>query len=65
MARYRVLAHFIIDARDDAHAAEQAKKLHGLLKNPMVRMTIASQGGIELAAGDGRPVVYTPQRETA
>jgi hypothetical protein len=60
--RYRVLAHFVIEARDDAHAVELAKKFEALLKHPMVRMAIDSEG-IRLAEGNGRPVVYSPQRE--
>ena len=59
--RYKILAHFIVVARDDAHAGELAKKMQALLKHPMVRMAIKDEG-IPLADGDGRPVVYAPQR---
>lgn len=64
VSRYRVLAHFIIEAPSDAHARAQAKQLDALLKHPMVRMAIAGEEGIKLAGGTGEPVVYDPQRET-
>jgi len=59
---YKVLIHMVIDARDDRHAAEDAKKLADLLKHPMVKMAIEGDG-IRLAGGDGKPVVYAPKRE--
>jgi hypothetical protein len=62
--KYKQLVHFIIDARDDREAADVAKKLDGLLKTPLVRMAIQTEG-IRLADGDGRPVVYAPTREGA
>jgi hypothetical protein len=62
--RYRVLAQFMIEAPSDAQANAQAKQLNELLKLPMVRLAIGGEG-IRLADGDGRPVVYAPQREGA
>jgi ABC-type metal ion transport system substrate-binding protein len=59
---YRQLMHFVIVARDDNEAAEVSKKLDKLLKTPLVRMAIQGEG-IQLAHGDGRPVVYAPKRE--
>jgi hypothetical protein len=61
--RYRVLMHFVIESRDDQEAATIAKKLDGLLKTPLVRMAIQGEG-VQLAHGDGRPVVYAPTRES-
>lgn len=68
--RYKLLMHFVIEARDDREAAEVAKKLdEKLLKSALVRMAIQSEG-IQLARGrtpeeaDGRPVVYAPTRES-
>jgi hypothetical protein len=60
--KYRILMHFLIEARDDRQASDEAKKLSELLKHPMVRMAIQGEG-IQLASGDGKPVVYAPQRE--
>jgi hypothetical protein len=57
--KYRILMHFVIEARDLNEAAGTAKKLDGLLKTPLVRMAIQDEG-IRLAHGDGRPVVYAP-----
>ena len=62
--RHRILMHFIVETRDDRDAAEIAKKLNDLLKTSLVRMAIQSEG-IQLAHGDGRPVVYAPTREPA
>lgn len=62
VVKYRQLVHFIIEARDDREAAEVAKKLDKLLKGPIARMAITGEG-IQLAHGDGRPVVYAPKRE--
>jgi hypothetical protein len=61
--RYKLLMHFVIEARDDRDAGEVAKKLDKLLKTPLVRMAIDGEG-VRLAHGDGRPVVYAPTRET-
>ena len=60
--RHRQLVHFIVETRDDRDAAEIAKKLGKLLTGPLARMAITSEG-IQLANGDGRPVVYAPKRE--
>ena len=59
--KYKVLMHVMIDARDDRDALVQANKLGELLKHPMVRMSITSEG-VRLADGDGKPLVYQPQR---
>ena len=61
---YRIMMHIDVDARDDREAFEVARKLGELLKNPMVRMAIQSEG-IRLSSGDGRPVVYRPQQNVA
>jgi len=60
--RYIVPVSLIIEARDDMQATELAKKLGALLKHPMVRMAMEGEN-IPLSGGDGRPVVYAPQRE--
>jgi hypothetical protein len=60
--KYKILMHFIIEARDDRDAADVAKKLDGLLKSPFVRIAIQGEG-VRPADGDGKPVVYAPQRE--
>jgi len=56
--------HIEIDARDDRHAVEQAGKIGDLLKHPMVRVSMSGEG-VQLAGGDGAPLVYQPQREGA
>jgi len=61
---YKILMHVVVEARGDQDALEVAKKLEKLLKEPMVRMAIKDEG-IRLAHGDGRPLVYHPQRDTA
>lgn len=61
--KYKILMHFVIEARDGRDAAETAKKLDKLLKTPLVRMAIEGEG-VHLAHGDGRPVVYAPTYET-
>jgi hypothetical protein len=60
--KYRMLMHFVVEARDDREANEVAIKLDKLLKTAMVRMAISDEG-IRLADGDGKPVVYAPQPE--
>ena len=60
--RYKQLMHFVIEARDDREASDVAKKLSTLLKSPLVRMAIQGEG-VQLAYGDGKPVVYAPTRE--
>ena len=62
--KFRIPMHVVIEARDERDAIAQAKKIEGLLKQPLVRMSIASEG-VQLAGGDGRPVVYSPQRDGA
>ena len=62
--RYRIHMHVVIEARSDLDANAVAKKLEALLKTPMVRFAIKDEG-IQLAGGDGQPVVYSPQREVA
>lgn len=59
--RYRVLMSVAIDAASDRQAYEHALKLHGLLKSPMVKMAVESEG-IRLS-GDGQPVVHEPLPE--
>jgi len=61
---YRILAHLVIDARNDQEAQAAAKTVEGLLKTAMFRMAVSGEG-IQLAGGDGRPVVYQPKREVA
>jgi|GEM_PF-2561089 hypothetical protein len=60
MKRFRVYAEVIIEANSHEEAVEQAIKLKKMLKNPLVKMTLASDGVI-LADGDGRPNVLNPQ----
>jgi len=62
--KYRMLMHFVIETRDEREANEAAVKLGKLLKTAVVRMAIGSEG-IRLADGDGKPVVYAPQRDGA
>jgi hypothetical protein len=59
--RYRITLSIAIEARTDRQAHEQALKLWELLKGPLVKMAVESEG-IQLS-GDGRPVVHQPQRE--
>jgi len=58
--QYRVLMHLDIDTRNIEEAGEHAKKLLKLIKDPLVLMSIESEG-IRLVGGDGRPTVYNPQ----
>ena len=60
--RYKVFMHIVIDAPSDDQALNQAIKLNGLLRHPMVRMAIKDEG-VQLADGDGQPLVYHPQRK--
>lgn len=60
--KYRITMSIAVEARDDRQAYECATKLKGLLSQPLVKMAVSGQG-IELADGDGRPVVHQPQRE--
>ena len=59
--RYRIVMSVEIHASSDRQAHEQAKKLLVLLKGPLVKMAVESEG-IRLA-DDGRPIVHQPQRE--
>jgi hypothetical protein len=59
--RYRISMSIAVEARDDRQAHEYALKLAELLKTPLVRMAVEGEG-IRLS-GDGRPIVYQPQRE--
>lgn len=58
--RYRVMMSVQVEARDDREAQAYALKLKALLKNPLVRMQLESEG-IRLTNGD--PTVHAPQRE--
>lgn len=62
--KYKMLMHFVVEARDEREANEVAVKLDKLLKTALVRMAIGSEG-IRLADGDGKPVVYKPTRDVA
>ena len=57
--KYQVLMAVTIEARTPQEAAAHAVKLKELVKNPLVRMAIESEG-VRLA--NGEPVVYTPQQ---
>lgn len=59
--RYRILMSVAVEAANDRQAHEHAKKLSELLKGPLVKMAVESEG-IRLA-GDGAPVVHQPRRE--
>lgn len=56
--RYRIFIGVDVEAPDDHKAVDQANKLGGLLKNPMVRMAIEGEGIRTV----GTPVVHMPQR---
>lgn len=60
MRKFRVYAEVIIEANTHEEAVEQAMKLKKMLKNPLVKMTLAADG-VTLADGDGRPNVLNPQ----
>ena len=62
--KYKVLMHVMIDAPSDDHAMNQAIKLSGLLRHPMVRMAIKDEG-VRLAGENGEATVYRPQRDGA
>lgn len=42
--RYRLLMHMDIEAKDENEALVSAKKLGELLKNPVVRISLESDG---------------------
>lgn len=60
MRKFRIYAEVIIEANTHEEAVEQAMKLKKMLKNPLVKMTLAADG-VTLADGDGRPNVLNPQ----
>ncbi len=60
--RYRVMMSVAIEATNDRQAYEHAAKLAELLKGPLVKMAVESEG-IRLSGGDGKPIVHHPQRE--
>ncbi len=59
--KYRIFVAVDVDARDDHQAVDQANKLGELLKNPMVKMAIESEGIRTI----GQAVVHMPQRNGA
>lgn len=59
--RYRIFMSIAVEAVNDRQAYEYATKLADLLKTPLVRMAVEGES-IRLS-GDGRPIVYQPQRE--
>jgi len=59
--RYRVTMSIEVEAASDRQAHEHAMKLQELLKSPIVRMGVEG-AGVRLSGGDGRVVVYQPQR---
>lgn len=59
--KYRIYLSVEVEARHDSEAYEQALKLEGMLKSPLVKMATA-QEGIRLAEEDGRPIVHAPLR---
>lgn len=61
--RYRIMMSVAVEAKDERQAREYAGKLKELLGSPLVEMAVKSEG-IQLSGGNGRPVVYQPQRET-
>jgi DMSO/TMAO reductase YedYZ molybdopterin-dependent catalytic subunit len=60
--RYVVFMSIEVEASGDRQAYEHALKFAELLKSPLVRMAVEAEG-VRLAAPDGHPVVYQPQRE--
>lgn len=56
--RYRLHLHIDIDARDDREALDHAKKLEETLKNPIVRMSLESDGIRPV----GDATMYQPKR---
>lgn len=56
--KYKIFIAVDVEARDDHQAVDQANKLGDLLKNPMVKMAIESEGIRTV----GQPVVHMPQR---
>lgn len=62
--RYRVMISVAVEAHSERQAEDQARKLKELLSGPLVKLAVESEG-VRLAEGDGRPIVYQPQREGA
>ena len=58
MSKYRLLLHFDIEARDTAEAIDHAKKIGETLKNPLVKMSLESDGIRPV----GHAVMYAPQK---
>ena len=56
--RYRLFVRIDIEARDDREAIEHGKKLEETLKNPLVKMSLESDGIRPI----GQAVVHQPQR---
>jgi hypothetical protein len=56
--KYRIMLHVDIDANGDQEAVEAAKKIGDTLKNPLVKMSLESDGIRPV----GPAVVYQPQR---
>ncbi len=59
--RFRILVSIEVQAQNEPEADAHAKKLSKLLKNPLLRMQLESEG-IRLVGDDG-PIVHKPQRE--
>lgn len=60
MNTYRLLLHFDIRCRDDAEAIEHAKKIGDTVKNPLVKMSLESDGIKPV----GQAVIYAPTKLT-
>ena len=58
---YRILVHVDVEATSQTEAEACARKLEELMRDPMLRMAILS-AGIRLTDGNGRPIVYHPQK---
>lgn len=61
MAIYRFLMSIEVSASHDGEAHEQALRLEKMLKTPLLKMAVEGEG-VRLV-GDGRPIVYQPQRQ--
>lgn len=58
--RYRLTVSIEVEARSLDEAKANTHKLCALIKEPIVRLSIESEG-IKLANGNGNPVAYNPQ----
>jgi hypothetical protein len=56
--KYKIFIAVEVEAQGDHQAVDHASKLGELLKNPMVKMAIESEGIRTV----GPPVVHMPQR---